>query len=71
METLEVNLAQHLTCLAHKPLFQVFLDFRKAYDSLDRGRYLEILRGYGLGPNLVCLLDNYWRQKRIISKAGK
>ena len=65
------DMSQHLDGVSHEPLFQVFLDFRKAYDSLDRGRYLELLRGYGLGPNLVRLLDNYWRQKRIISKAGK
>ena len=32
---LEANLAQHLARLAHKPIFQVFLDVRKAYNSLD------------------------------------
>ena len=43
--TLEVNLDQQLAVLAHKPLFQVFLDIQKAYDSLYRGRFLEVLLG--------------------------
>ena len=36
MEKLESKLAQQLSGIAHSPLFQVFLDVRKAYDSLDR-----------------------------------
>ena len=36
--TLEENLAQQLAGIAHEPLFQVFLDVQKAYDSLYRGR---------------------------------
>ena len=35
--TLEANLDQHLSGLAHKLLFQVFLDIRKEYDSMYRG----------------------------------
>ena len=41
--TLESRLEQQLAGIAHKPLFQVFLDVRKAYDSLDRGKRVEIL----------------------------
>ena len=60
--TLEDNIAQQLSGLAHKPLFQVVLNVRKAYESLDRGQCLEILRGYVIGPNLPCLLKNYWKR---------
>ena len=42
--TLEAKLAQHLTGIARKPLFRVFLDVRKAYDFLDRECCLELLR---------------------------
>ena len=48
-ETLDTKLAHQLAGLAHEPMFQVFLDLQKAYDSLDRGRCMEILRGYGIG----------------------
>ena len=60
--TLEAKIAQHLVGLAHKPLFWVFLDVRKAYDALDRGGCLEILRGYGMGNHLARLLENYWKR---------
>ena len=35
--TLESKLTQQLAGLAHGPLFKVFLDICKEYDSLDRG----------------------------------
>ena len=63
---LESKLSQKLTGFTHKPLFQVFLDVRKAYVSLDRESCLELLRGYGMGPNLARLLENYWRRHRIV-----
>ena len=56
---LQANLEHYLYGIAHKPLLQVSLDVYKAYDSLDRGRFLEILKGCGLGPNLARLLNNY------------
>ena len=58
-ETLEVNLSQQLAGLAHKPLFQFLLAVWKAYESLGWEQCLELLRGYGLGPNLARILDNY------------
>ena len=50
---MEAKLAQELAGLAQLPLFQVFLYILKVYDSLDRGRCLEVLRGYGMGQNLA------------------
>ena len=44
---------------------------REAYDLLDWERCLELLRGYGLGPNLARILENYWRRQRIVPKVGK
>ena len=35
--TLEENLVHEFAGLVHEPLFQVFLDVQKVYDSLDRG----------------------------------
>ena len=69
--TLESKLAQQLAGLAHEPLFHIFMDVRKAYDSMERGCCLEILRGYGMGPKLARILKNYWKRKRIVPKAGK
>ena len=44
---------------------------REAYDSLDIGRYMEILRGYGLVPKLQRLLQRYWDGQKVYPKAGK
>ena len=49
--TLGAKLAQQLAGIAHEPLFQVLLDVPKAYYSLDRVRYMEIMWGYGMGHN--------------------
>ena len=38
--TLEANLSQKLEGLFNDPLFHIFLDVRKFYDSLYRGRYM-------------------------------
>ena len=57
---IEAKLVQQLTGLVHKLLFQVLLDLQKSYDYLDRGTYMDILRGCGLGPNLHRLIQRYW-----------
>ena len=57
--------------IAQEPLFQVFLNVQKTYYSQDIERCLEFLRGYGLGPNLARILDNYWYRQQITHKVGK
>ena len=54
--TMEDNLSQKLAGIVHEPLFHVFIDVSKSYDSLDRGICMEILRSFGIGPNLQRLL---------------
>ena len=68
---MESKLAQQLAGLAHEPLLHIFMDVRKAYDSMERGCFLEILRGYGMGPNLARLLKNHRKWQRTVPKAGK
>ena len=48
----------------------IFLDLTKAYDTLDRSRCLEILEGYGVGPNARRLLKTYWRRLTMVARAG-
>ena len=48
----------------------IFLDLTKAYDALDRSRCMEILEGYGVGPNPRRLLINYWRRLTMVARAG-
>ena len=53
-----------------EPLYGIFLDLRKAYDSMDRGRCVEIMRAYGVGENLLRLLTNFWENAELVCKAG-
>ena len=69
--TLESKLSQQLAGLTHDTLFQVFLENRKLYDSLDRDLYIEVLNGYGMGTNITCLTKSYWERHRIAPKTGK
>ena len=69
--TLEAKLAQQLAGLAHELLFQVILDVRKAYDSLDRGQCMEILLGYGMGKRMACLIANFCDNLMFVPKVKR
>ena len=42
----------------------------KAYDYLDRSRFLGILKGYGVGPRALHLLQSYWERLEMMAQAG-
>ena len=52
MEIMEKNMEQQLAGIFHEPLLKVFIEVQKAYDSLNIGICMEILRGSGLVPKL-------------------
>ena len=53
---MEMKVAQELASVDHKPIFLVFLDLRKTYDTVYRGRLIWTLEGYGAGPRLCELV---------------
>ena len=67
---MEAKIEHKLAGISHEPLFQVFIDVRKAYGSLCKGRCMKILRGYGLGPKLHRLLHRYWYRHKVVLEAG-
>jgi hypothetical protein len=65
---LEILLRMQLSNIQAHPLYLIFLDLTKAYDTLDHGRTLEILRQYGVGPNVIRLLSNFWEKLNIVAR---
>ena len=65
---IEAKLLQQWARLKQVPLYGIFLDLRKAYDTLDRERALGILEGYGVGPRCLGLLRRFWAQQQVVAK---
>jgi hypothetical protein len=68
--TIEAKLAQKLAWMEQEPLYQVFVDLRKAYDHLDQERCLAIMTGYRVGPKLLRLQTKFWDQAEMVCHAG-
>jgi hypothetical protein len=67
---MEVKLNQQLAWVDQAPLYQIYLDLKKAYNALNRTRCLEILSGYGVGPNLLHLQKQFWSNAKMVCRAG-
>ena len=67
--TLKAKLLQKLEALSEEGLYVILLDLHKAYDDLDRSKYLEILECYGVGPRARTLLQIYWRRLKMVTRA--
>ena len=51
-------------------LVVVALDFRKAYDSIDRGRLLEALVRYKINPGLIDLVARVYSGDEVVIRWG-
>ncbi len=67
--TTEVKLAQQLAFLERMPWHTCFIDLCKDFDAMDRGRCLEILRGYGVGLNILRLIKQFWDNAVLVCRA--
>ena len=65
---MELKLAQELARIDQEPLFLVFLDLRKAYDTMDWDRLLIKMEGYGAGPCISGLLELFWECQKVASR---
>ncbi len=67
---LEAKLAQQLAHLEQVPFYGVFLNLKKAFDSMDCKRCLLILEGYGVGPKMIRLIRNFWANATMVCQAS-
>ena len=68
MAGINAKLAQQLARPEQVPFYGVLLDLKKSFDAMDRERCLLILEGYGVGPNMICLIQifcatQFWSAK--------
>ena len=68
--TIKAKLLQQLAALREEVLYVIFLDLHNVYNALYRYICLEILEGYGVGPQACRFLRTYWGQMRMVAKAG-
>ncbi len=63
---LEAKLEAQLAFRSGRPLHHIFLDFSKAYDSLNRERTITILQDYGVGPNVIRIIATFWERHMVM-----
>ena len=65
---MELKLTQDFSSIDQDPLILVSLEFRKAYDTMDRDRLLATLEGYGVVPWLCGLLETFWECQKVVPR---
>ena len=64
---LELNLAKDLARMDHDPLFLVFLDMHKTYDTIYYGCIMMTMEVYGAVPCMCRLLAVLWDQQEVVT----
>ena len=67
---MDAKLVQQLTFVEQCPLCGLFLDLRKTYDAIDRGRCLRILEDFGAGPKAQRPIKPFWDKGVLVCKAA-
>ena len=65
-----MKLAQQLAYIEKVPLYGVFIDLHEAFDAIDRGRWAEILKPYGVGPKMLKVIGFFWDHALLVCRAG-
>lgn len=67
----EAKLRMQMAACSAVTTYQIYLDLRKAYDSIDRKRVLKILEAYRVGPNLRRYIKIVWdKQNFMLRQSG-
>jgi hypothetical protein len=67
---LEAKLRIQLASYLCQPLYQIFLDLMKAYDTLDQKCTLSLLKAYGLRLHSLLIIESVWEWETLVPKSG-
>jgi hypothetical protein len=70
MATIKAKFAQSLAWRNQCPLYQIYVDLKKAYNELDREQTLKILAACGVGPRMLCLQKHFWDTEKFVCHTG-
>ena len=68
--TLKAKLLQQLADMREEVLYLIFMDMYNSYDPLYKYILLEILEGYGVGPQARRILWVYWDRLQMVVHSG-
>ena len=54
-----------------KSLFYAFIDFKKAYDSIHRGKLIEVLIKFKVNPHIINLIVQMYENDKTTIQIGK
>ena len=66
----ETKVKSQMATMASDTVFQIFLDLRKAYYSVDRKRVLKLLEKYKVGENLRRYINRVWEEQFFVLRQG-
>jgi hypothetical protein len=67
---IEAKLTQQLAHIEQAPFYGVFINLKKAFDTMDWERYLFILEGHGIGPSMRRLIHHIWDEATNVCRAS-
>ena len=54
----------------NKPLYLAFIDFKKAYDSIDRRKLIEVLVDYKVNPQIIDIIVQMYNEDYTVIQLG-
>merc|ERR1712030_212411 len=53
-----------------RPLYLAFIDFKKAYDSIDRRKLIELLVDYKVNPQIIDIIVQMYNEDYTVIQLG-
>ena len=67
----ETKIKMQIAASESDTIYQIYLDLRKAYDSIARNRVLKLLEKYKVGPNIRKYIHDIWdKQIFVLRQSG-